>query len=183
MKLARVFLPLLMASSCSVFAAPAYAGSHASLGANFSIVGLSTESESSTLASFPNDVLVGIEPGLRIGFPGEAGMDDFYFDTGFVVLESSSLWSLTANYQRNLMHSTTAPYLTVGGGFRTESTDFGGSDTGTLVGGGFGVIHRLADDHGTLRLELRLDVLNDPNITSSHLESIGVKAGFDVWVR
>jgi hypothetical protein len=110
-------------------------------------------------------------------------MDDFYFDTGFVVLESSSLWSLTVNYQRNLMHSTTAPYLTIGGGFRTESTDGGGGNTGTLVGGGLGVIHRLADDHGALRLELRLDVLNDSTLSSSHLESIGVKAGFDVWVR
>jgi hypothetical protein len=182
MKVARGFLPFLITLVLWLAAAPAAAESHASLGVNFSIVGLSTETETSTLASVPNDVLFGLQPGLRLGFPGESGMDDFYFDTGFVVLESSSLWSLTLNYQRNLAHSATAPYLTVGGGFRTESTDGGGGDTGTLLGGGFGVIHRLADDHGTLRLELRLDVLNDPNLSST-LKSFGVKAGFDVWVR
>jgi hypothetical protein len=165
-----------------MLAPPALAASHASLGVNLGVVSLSTEDESSTLVSIPSDVLLGIQPGLRIGLPGENRLDDFYFDTGFVVVSSSSLWMLTVNYQRNFTRAATAPYLTVGGGFRTYSTDNGGGNTGALFGGGLGVIHRLAESRGDLRLELRLDALNDSELSST-LKSFGVKAGFDVWVR
>src|SRR5262245_4385383 len=181
MKTANPSLLPWLSAALMLVAAPASGEKHASLGVNLGVVSLSTENESEMLVSIPNDVLFGIQPGLRIGFLSEDGVEDFYFDTGLMVVSSSNVWALTANYQRNLTRSATAPYLTVGAGFRTYSDGYG-QETGPLVGGGLGVIHRVADDHGTLRLELRLDVLDEPGLSSA-LESFGVKAGFDVWVR
>jgi hypothetical protein len=181
MKIARavgllLFTPVLLLASARLAAAE-----HMSLGANLGWVGLSTEGESTMLLSAPADPVFGIQPGLRIGFPGESGMDDLYFDTGLIVLESSSVWALTVNYQRNLLHSATSPYLTAGGGFRAYG--FGeGLQASALFGGGLGVIHRLDGERGALRLELRLDGLHDPDIEST-LTSVGIKAGFDVWLH
>ena len=181
MKVARGFLPFLITLAFGYRRRPAAAESHASLGVNFSLVGLDRDRDQHAGFCSGTTCCSGSSRVSASASRGEAGMDDFYFDTGFVVLESSSLWSLTVNYQRNLAHSATAPYLTVGGGFRTESTGGGGGDTGTLVGG----LRRDSPSgrrprHAAPRAAS--DVLDDPNLSST-LKSFGVKAGFDVWVR
>ena len=176
MKSARVFLTLL-----AFTVAPASAhGAHVSLGGNLSFVQLSQGSANTTTLQVPNDMLLGIQPGIRLGFPGERGMDDVFLDFGFVSIEDENFGAVTLNYQRNLMHAATAPYLTVGAGL--FESDFGGNgDTHAMVGGGFGVLHRLAQRQGALRAEIRVDSV-DQSPETNPLVSFGLKAGFDLYL-
>lgn len=164
-----------------VLAAPSLAEAGMSLGTNLGVVRLSSDGSSSLSLSAPSDLYFGIQPGLRLGFTGEKGMDQTYFDAGLVMVEDASLWAVTANYQRNFLRSPTSPYVTLGGGFHAYS--FGGTlEANPLFGGGLGVTHRLANGHGELRAEFRVDALRAPQ-SGNTLTSVGLKTGFDLWLQ
>src|SRR5262245_14363784 len=177
MKSGRVFLAVLglaLAPAC------AHAAAHVSLGGNLSFVQLSQGSENSTTLQVPNDVLFGVQPGIRLGFPGNRGMDDVYFDLGFVSIEHENFGAFTLNYQRNLVHAVTVPYLTVGAGIFQR--DFGGNgEAHAMVGGGLGIVHRLSQRQGALRAEFHVDAV-DRSPETDPLVSLGLKAGFDLYL-
>jgi hypothetical protein len=152
-----------------------------SLGANLGFVQLSSGGSSSVLFQAPFDPSIGFQPGLRLGFPGESGMDDFSIDLGGLRIEDTHVFAVLLHYRRCLVRAATSPYLTIGGGFHTYG--FGGrTETNPVFGGGAGLIHRLPDQRGALRLEFRVDDLKQDQ-GADDLLSVGVKAGFDLYLR
>ena len=128
----------------------------------------------------------GLQPGLRLGFPIGAGGNEAYFDTGLSVLsisgESLTGFQVTANFQHNFSPTGTSPYITAGGGVLGHSfTDE--TFTNGVLGAGFGVLNRVADGYGSLRAELRYDYIAEDQQGFEGGSVIGIKFGFDLWIK
>ena len=112
------------------------------------------------------------QPGLRLGFQPGAGTHELYLDNGFQSASSGgdgfNDLVASANYQYNFSPGARPrPYLTAGFGTINQhvSSSFGGGESTTsgTGGGGFGIRHWVADDRGSLRLELRYDRIGESN--------------------
>ena len=123
----------------------------------------------------------GFQPGLRVGILGTRG--EFYFDAGLASLSGSgetiSAYQLGANGQLNFSSEGTSPYVT--GGLGLIGVSFLGENfTNTVVGGGFGVFNKVAEGHGRLRAEMRLDYVIENTQGLDSATVIGLKLGFDL---
>ena len=151
-----------------------------------SIVNPETSSENLTVVAWPSNVLE-LLPAFRFGAAfGRSEEHTVFAKTGFLSEStgghSSSVFSLTGNYQYAFpMEGSVSPYLTAGGGLVSTKGD-SNSDTSALLGGGVGARFRVADGHGALRLEGRYDHVSQ----GDHLDAAGVisfQFGFDLLMR
>lgn len=177
---------------CSLLAVMAVAPASAmnwSLGANLGARFISPdEGESATEFAWP-------QGGLRVGFAGDNPMHEFYLDTELDMFSqdefSASNITFMGNYQYNFgSQGSTAPFLTAGVGVNMESLDDGtpggdASTTQTIFGGGVGLRHKMGNGHGTLRGEVRYDMVGegkDDDIVLEEKSSVfGIRLGFDLW--
>lgn len=132
-------------------------------------------------------VIPGFQPGMRVGFPFGAGANETYFDAGLSSLTASGEtltgYQVTANLQHNLSSTgSSSPYFTVGGGVLGQSYP-SESFSNPILGGGLGLLGRVADGHGTLRAELRFDYVFEDQQGFEGGSVLGIKFGFDLWIK
>jgi hypothetical protein len=189
----RLSILAAVAALMAVSAVPASA-LHWSLGANLGAQFVNPDpGEDFSVFSWPNTLM----PGIRVGFTGENPQHEFYLDTGLMLLSaedfSSRSFVTTGNYQYNFAsQSSNNFYLTGGGGFAVEGStidtpvgEIEESATSFLWGGGVGIRHKMGNGHGTLRAEVRYDMIGegeDDGISVIPESSVfGIKLGFDLW--
>lgn len=157
-----------------------------SLGANFGAV-----------VSFPRDERgrVGLRwpysnapssvttPGIRFGFTGGTGKHEGYIDSTatFYSRRSERLFLLTGNYQHNFSGRANTFFFTAGGGPIIVGNE-DGDGVSLMAGGGVGFRQRFAGGAGTFREELRVDFIPGSNSVPRTF-MIGIKLGFDLWIR
>jgi hypothetical protein len=173
--------------SLTLFHAP-QAFANWSLGANLGVSFVNPEDGSSeTVAGWPLDAF--LEPGLRIGFAGTRSSHEGYLESGLVLVDSDStvhVFELIGNYQYSFKPgSPTSPFLTAGVGL--VNVDNGGSATSAMYGGGLGIWHRVAADHGRVRAEVRYDRVSEGDDNGVEVIDkagiVGIKLGFDLWMK
>ena len=139
--------------------------------------------------------------GLRLGVAAPNSVQEFYLLTSFDYLSTPgsflTRYVLSANVQKNLSSSGLSPYLTAGVGMRgvnsannattdTPPTASGGA-VALTVGFGLGLRHPVASRHGVLRGEVRYDWNDDGKVDGLAViptaNSLGVRLGFDMWMR
>jgi hypothetical protein len=132
-----------------------------------------------------------VQPGLRIGFKGEESALEGYFDTGFALVHTdagtSHAVSGTANFQDSFRpENDTSLYLTAGAGV-VNADVISESATSFLFGGGLGLWHKVENDHGRVRMEVRYDRLTkgeDSGFTViDEADIVSLKLGFDLWMK
>jgi len=128
------------------------------------------------------------QPGLRLSFLDESGLNEFYVDTGLSYLtsngESITMFVGTLDYQRNFAPvDGTGAYVTAGIGI--SIVDFGGGadSTNPRAGGGIGIRHGLAHGKGALRAEARFDRVFEDDDGINALSEFGLRLGFDLWLK
>ncbi len=142
-------------------------------------------SNSTTIFEMPNSA-GDLQPGLRLGFRPADPHHELYVNTGLIYTSHSGhnthMIEATLNYQYNLTpQEATSAYLTAGGGLFTVGGTGENSSTSGLVGGGLGVRFRVAEGHGSLRAEARVDRLGESD--SVHEGTmLGLRLGFDLWL-
>jgi len=158
-----------------------------SLGPNFGLSVLSNQNASQTVLGWPGDVF-GYQPGLRIGFLDRRSPTEFYVDTG-LFFESGSgasfrIFQASGNIQFSLSgRSASGAYATGGLGFWMVDDD-GTSASVPTLGAGLGARGVLRHGHGAFRGELRFDhFFEDQGAGIDAFNSLGVKFGFDLWMR
>jgi len=137
-----------------------------------------------------------IKPGLRVSYTGNVktnheGFLDLSYDRQSSDGDHLSTLRLAGNYQYNFtMSGSPRPYVTFGVGMFHEGFDTGGGDLGATsmtFGGGFGVGFPVSDKAGRIRVEARMDKLDNadddgfPVIGEATVIQIG--AGFDLWFK
>ena len=157
-----------------------------SLGANFGATVSFPRDENGRVgvgwpySSAPSSVAT---PGIRFGFTGGSGKHEGYLDStmSFYSRRDERLFLLTGNYQHNFDGRANTFFFTVGGGpIITGNRD--GDAVSLMFGGGVGFRQRIAAGAGTFREELRFDFIPGNNgIPRTFL--LGVKLGFDLWIR
>jgi hypothetical protein len=180
-----LFIPLLVAAS----PLPAAAGTM-TLGPNFGISVLSNQNANQTIVVWPGDV-VGFMPGLRIGFLDRRSSAEFFVDTGLSYESSSGsssrILQASGNIQFKLSRASTGAFMNAGVGFWSLNEDFGSASTTATVpslGAGLGVRRVLRHGHGAVRAEMRLDhYFQDQGAGVDAFNSVGLKFGFDLWMR
>jgi len=161
-------------------ASPARAA-HLSLGANGALMKGVSGRESFDLAlSLPFDDALH-RPGFRVGVADEHRNHEIFMDVGATVLKSSyevyRSVTVTGNYQHSLkQEGSVTQYVTLGGGLTTQGVS-ARTDTRAVYGGGLGIRQTVADDHGSVRVELRVERIADA------MTLAGVKFGFDLWLK
>ena len=161
-----------------------------SVGTNFGLAVVQPQSGGDNLITvgLPGSVgqiAPGFQPGLRVGILGTRG--EIYFDAGLGSLSGSgetlSAYQLGANGQLNFSSAgSTSPYVTGGMGLLGVSF-LGENFTNTVVGGGFGVSNKIAEGHGRLRAEVRLDYVFENTQGLDAATVFGIKLGFDLLMR
>jgi hypothetical protein len=175
-------------------AVPAFATSWG-LGANTGLVVYKPSSggDATTIIAWPGSVLT-FMPGLRLGLRGESGNDEGYLDSGLLLLSGGGFTEThlqnSLNYQHNFGSAgRPRPYLTAGGGMILASfdSDFPGSTVvSPIFGGGVGMQFPVAEDHGSIRLELRYDRILEGESNGADIDEaglLGLRFGFDLWMR
>jgi len=131
------------------------------------------------------------QPGLRIGgFVDEDRRHEIFADTGVSWLSGDGFTftsiQLMGGYQHCFSAGPEAPYVNIGVGM----LHIGGDDdsiNAMVVGGGFGVRHVLANGHGAVRGEFRLDHQfegkRDGAVVLDAINAYGVKFGFDLYLN
>ncbi len=172
-------------------AAPASAGNW-SIGTDWSFAIWNPQeagSDNLTIIALPGHPIVSL-PGFRLGFADSRMKNEFYLDGGVSILsEDETLTNLlvTGNYQYNFQaERTTTPYLTAGLGL--YSVSFAGTGaTSAVFGGGVGIRNRIADGHGSFRVEFRVDKISEGEDAGAGVidEALmyGVKLGVDFWMK
>lgn len=142
------------------------------------------------------NALSSIRPGFRVSYVGGAKMThegflDLSYDRQSSDGDHLSTFRLAGNYQYNFtMSGSPRPYVTFGVGMFHEGFDAGGEDLGATsmtFGGGFGVGFPVSNGAGRIRVETRMDKLDNadddgfPVIGEATVIQIG--AGFDLWFR
>ncbi len=179
-----------------IAAAPAPARAGMSLGANLGLAFVNPDPGGDvTIFAFPNQRTT---PGLRLGWAGKSAASEIFLDLGYSyvgVEEASSSEALaTANLQYNFSASQPLSfYVTAGGGVVRETaksakdvpSPYDLSAMSSVFGGGLGVRRRVAGGHGTLRSEIRYDLVTEGRDGSTLIVAKGgvlqLKLGFDVW--
>jgi hypothetical protein len=134
-----------------------------------------------------------VQPGLRIGFKGEESALEGYLDMGFALVhnntggETEHAVEATANFQDSFRpENDTSPYLTAGAGVANADNGFF-SASSFVYGGGLGLWHKVANDHGRIRGEVRYDRVakGDDNgvVVIDKADTISLKLGFDLWMK
>lgn len=149
-----------------------------------------------TMIAFPSQgsLLSSVRPGLRVGFAGERMNHEGYLDLSLDSYSSDGdeLHSirLGGNYQYNFgSGGKSHPYLTAGIGLLNQGASNGESvgATSLTYGGGLGVGFPVSDGAGRLRVELRLDHVDEGadagNIVISEATVYQVTFGFDLWMK
>ncbi|HEY2954990.1 MAG TPA: hypothetical protein VGK89_07065 [Candidatus Eisenbacteria bacterium] len=183
----RPFRYLLVSLLVAAWPHSAAAGTW-SFGSNLGFMVNSNQNATETVVAWPGDVLA-FQPGLRIGYVERTSPLEFYMDTGFLVESSSGssfrIWQASGNFQHGLnRRSASGPYLTGGVGFWM----IGGSNSEThtvgSLGGGLGARAVVGHGHGAFRGELRIDhFFEDQAAGVDAFTAVGVKLGFDLWMR
>lgn len=125
-------------------------------------------------------------PGLRLGTSSASG-NDFYVDFGLASTSvsgfSATSFQTTLNYQRAFSPtSNTSPFLNAGIGAMVLTSD---SDTftNTVVGVGLGVRSLVSQGHGAIRGEFRIDYIGEDSQGFAGGTAIGLKLGFDLYLK
>lgn len=152
--------------------------------------------ESIVLVQAPNGnpigslLVIGGQPGLRLGFSDGDHRQEVYFDTGLVLEggggSSFSALQITGNYQYGFWSgSVTEPYVTFGAGANVASGG-GASQSSLTFGGGLGIRQWVAAGHGAVRAEFRVDRTGETKSNgyeiSPALTFVGIKFGVDLWM-
>jgi hypothetical protein len=179
-------LSILVLAGLTACAAPALAVNE-SVGMNLGLANVRPErGEPVTEVMVPGDAF-GFQPGLRIGIAGESLAHEFHLDAGVFHLSPDSgqpfsFMIATGSYQYTFASgSGTAPFATAGLGFFLEDTG-GETPTSLVVGGGLGVRSRIAENHGTFRIELHVDHFAETDYFAG-MSVISLRLGFDLWMR
>ena len=169
-------------------AVPVHAGGW-SIGSNLGISVLHPKGGEDNLLALgvpgsAGQLVPGFQPGLRLGF-GASGNEGF-FDVGLNTLavsgETISAFQVSANYQHDFSATGSSSYFTVGAGILGQSYE-SQTHSNLIVGGGLGVRNRVADGHGALRAEMRLDYITEDTRGFVGGLLFGIKFGFDLWMR
>ena len=189
----RLSILAAVAALMAVSAVPASALNW-SLGANLGAQFVDPDQgEDFSVYSWPNVLM----PGIRVGFTGANPTHEFYADTGLLLVSSddasSRSFTTTGNYQFNFpTQSSNNFYLTGGAGFIVDGSevstplgDIETSATSMMYGAGVGIRHKMGNGHGTLRAEVRYDLVSegeDDGVTViDEASAFGIKLGFDLW--
>jgi len=195
----RSFLAAVFALAC-IFAVTQPALATWGVGANmgFTIHNPQGPGDDVTMFGVPtqSNLISSIRPGLRVSYTGGSKMNhegflDLSYDRQSSGGESFSTFRLAGNYQYNFqMSSSPRPYVTFGVGMFHEgaSEEFGDvSATAMTFGGGFGVGFPVSDKAGRIRVEARMDKLDDADDDGipviGEATVIGIGAGFDLWFK
>jgi hypothetical protein len=183
----RVLRGLILAL-CLLVLLPGPSSASVSLGTNFGVTvhRLSGASSSTTIIEWPNSA-GDLEPGLRVGLRPADPHHELYLNSGLIHQSSngssSHVIEATINYQYNFQpEEATSAYATVGGGLLSFGGSSGSGATSGLFGGGLGVRVRVADGHGSLRVEARFDRLGESD-RLSEASLFGLRLGFDLWMK
>jgi hypothetical protein len=180
---------VVVAIACWLGAAVPAAAGEWSLGAHLGMGVVESDvsgAGSTNFVAWPaNPVLY--QPGLRVAFGDRRRANELLGDTGFLLLdEGGSTLSLLAT-AFSLQHAwrgswRNSPFLNVGIGFLRETSEVR-SSVSTTYGAGFGLRHRVREDHGALRVEARVDhVPRDEELGRPALTTVGLRLGFDLWL-
>jgi hypothetical protein len=127
------------------------------------------------------------QPGLRLGFGDRGRTHELQLDTSwFLVDEGGSSLSMlveSVGYQRTFRSAWThAPFVNLSVGFFREGGEVR-SAVSTLWGAGVGFRRLVGDGHGDLRLEGRVDHLQEAEkFERPEITSWGIRFGFDLWM-
>jgi hypothetical protein len=160
-----------------------------SVGTNFGLAVVQPQSGGDNLITvgLPGSVgqfAPGFQPGFRVGILAPRG--EIYLDAGLGLLSGSgetlSTYQFGANGQLNFSAGSTSPYVT--GGVGLLGISFVGENfTNTVAGGGFGVYNKIAEGHGRLRAEARLDYVFENTQGIDAATVFGIKLGFDLLMH
>jgi hypothetical protein len=165
-----------------------------SIGTNFGLSVYNPSEGNGSLTSFSvpagNTICFGFVPGMRVGFTGPGKNTEIFGEFGLQTLSgdgfSASGFQLAGNFQQAFSSDATAPFVDAGLGLVHQNSD-GDSGTSVTLGAGFGVRNRIADGHGMVRGEVRLDYITESSsggviiIPSGTI--IQIKLGFDLWMK
>ncbi len=179
---------LLLVAACLLSVLPGTSAADVSLGTNLGLMVFdpSEGGGSTTIFEMPNTV-GDLQPGLRLGYRPSDPHHELYLNTGLIYTSRSGhnthFLEATVNYQYNLTpQEPTSAYLTAGGGLFTVGGSNESASTSGVFGGGIGVQFRVAEGHGSLRAEGRLDRLGESD--SVHEGTMfGLRLGFDLWLQ
>ena len=109
------------------------------------------------------------------------------FDTGLYAVDEAgsnlSMATITCGWQHVFgAGKRTAPFADASLGVYHESSA-AQSSTEATCGAGIGLRRAVAEDHGDLRCEIRVDYLRaEPNMLRPALTTCGLRLGFDLWI-
>ena len=193
----RFLLAALIATSFTF--TPRAADARGSLGANLGFTvhdPAESGDETATLIGVPTQTspFATLRPGVRVGFTGtkmdHEGFLDLGYDGQFFEGDNIHAMRLGANYQYNFGSGSTHPFVTAGAGLMNAGGEFGDESfggTSVTFGGGVGVGFSVSQGAGRLRLEARVDKLDEADddgvivIEEATVWNIGF--GFDLWMR
>lgn len=135
-------------------------------------------------------LMLGAMPGMRFGFTNDARQEEFHLDSGLSLISGSgdSFTSLqiTGNFQHAFRPRSqgSQPFITLGAGANLLSG--GGTSVSSLVMGlGIGQRVWVADEHGSVRFELRYDRVGEAKdngyVVQEALNTFQVRIGYDLW--
>ena len=184
----------LLISVCITLSFGTAMAGHSSLGANYGVTIYHPKGgDNTTILGLPASAST-FQPGIRIGVSDEKMQNELYFDTGFSVLSGNGGFHtivVTANYQRTLSdEKLSSPYVTAGIGAISAGADLGIGSTSAVsavFGAGLGLRAKLANGHGALRVEARVDHISAGKDRGTEVISpatlFGLKGGFDIWLK
>jgi hypothetical protein len=135
-------------------------------------------------------LMLGTMPGMRFGFTNDARQEEFHLDGGLGLIsgggDSFTSLQITGNFQHAFrpMSQGNQPFITLGAGANLLS---GGSSTVTSLVMGIGIGQRVwvADQHGSVRFELRYDRVGEAKesgyVVQEALNTFQVRIGYDLW--
>jgi len=131
---------------------------------------------------------------MRLGVTGGTRTSEGYLDLGVLFLDGDDVsrrdLQASLHYQRNLApERPTTLYFTAGGGVvhRAEDTPLSSAGaTSATFGGGVGVRNEVSNGFGSLRVEARVDRIEEGRSGGQVLISrafvYALKVGFDLWL-
>lgn len=191
----RAFLRALVL--LSVLTAPAHAATWG-LGSNLGLNVLAADGDLTYLTVSWAGSPVYAMPGLRLSLRDEEGRTTLHLDSGFQLVQGDEFGQSATQSTLNASYAFggdqgLVPFVSFGAGIATRSVKDlgpGNQSVSTLsgvFGGGFGVQRAVARGNGALRCEVHYDYVSqgeDSGIVLVPSQSaIGLKLGFDLWLR
>jgi len=180
----------------SFLAAPVHAANWG-IGSNLGLNVLAAEDDHSYLTVSWAGSPVYAMPGLRLSMRDEDGRATLHLDSGFQLVNGDDFGQSATHNTLNVSYAFadrgTTPFLSFGAGIATRMVkDLGPGNQSVstlsgIFGGGLGLQRTVAQGHGTLRFEVHYDYVSqgeDSGIVLVPSQSaIGLKLGFDLWLR